>query len=181
MTKYQKNAEIAVRIILNNHMKRFSRDLMVCAEILNQIKQQGFVFDYTRFALNDQELASDIAYYISFIGDSVEKSANNNMAEHSSDVENIGELYCGDEYDEPKFQFDNISDFFPISDNCDCLSEVLSCMDIPHIIFDGTGYCYDGNYYSIVDSGIERMVLKVNKIQESDIDPLCLEILRNQM
>ena len=60
-------------------------------------------------------------------------------------------------------------------------SEVLSCMEIPHIIFDGTGYCFDGNYYSIIDVGIERMVLKVTKIQESDIDPLCLEILKNQM
>ena len=188
MTEKQKIIEVAIKNMVNNHMKNYSRDLILCADLLSQIKEKGFVFDYTRFSMDDQELASDIAYRVSQMEEMVNcvvKSERNNQ--HYAD-EDIGELYCGDdEVDqleqekEPKFEFDDIGDFFPITDNCDSLSEVLSCMEIPHIIFDGTGYCFNGSYYSIVDSGIDRMVLKVTKIQESDIDPLCLEILKNQM
>lgn len=191
MTEKQKIIEVAIKNMVNSHMKDYSKDLILCAELLSQITEKGFVFDYTRFSLNDQELASDLAYKIS----RMEEMANNIIAINNerdnpfcSDEEEIGELYCGDdEVDqpeqekEPKFEFDDIGDFFPITDNCYSLSEVLSCMEIPHIIFDGTGYCFNGNYYSIVDAGIDRMVLKVTKIQESDLDPLCLEIIKNQM
>ncbi len=191
MIEKQKTIEVAIKNMVNSHMKNYSKDLILCAEILNQITEKGYVFDYTRFSMDDQELANDLAYQIS----RMEEKANNIIAINNdrdipfcSDEEEIGELYCGDdevdqpEQDkEPKFLFDDIGDFFPITDNCESLSEVLSCMEIPHIIFDGIGYCFNGNYYSIVDSGIERMVLKVTKIQESDIDPLCLEILKNQM
>jgi hypothetical protein len=188
MIEKQKMIEVAIRNMVNSHMQSYSRDLVLCAEILNQITEKGYVFDYTRFSLDDQKLASDIAYQIFRMEEMVNcviKSERN--IQHYAD-EDIGELYCGDDEpgqpekeDEPKFEFDDIGDFFPITDNCDSLSEVLSCMEIPHIIFDGTGYCFNGNYYSIVDSGIDRMVLKVTRIQESDIDPLCLEILKNQM
>ncbi|MDD4630574.1 MAG: hypothetical protein PHV71_08355 [Eubacteriales bacterium] len=188
MIEKQKTIEVAIKNMVNSHMKSYSRDLILCAEILNQITEKGYVFDYTRFSMDDQKLVSDIAYQIFRMEEMVNcviKSERNNQ--HYAD-EDIGELYCGDDEpgqpekeDEPKFEFDDIGDFFPITDNCDSLSEVLSCMEIPHIIFDGTGYCFNGNYYSIVDSGIDRMVLKVTRIQESDIDPLCLEILKNQI
>jgi hypothetical protein len=188
MIEKQKTIEVAIKNMVNSHMQSYSRDLILCAEILNQITEKGYVFDYTRFSMDDQKLASDIAYQISRMEEMVNcaiKSERNNQLYADG---HIGELYCGnDETDQPekenapKFEFDDIGDFFPITDNCDSLSEVLSCMEIPHIIFDGIGYCFNGSYYSIVDSGIDRMVLKVTRIQESDIDPLCLEILKNQM
>lgn len=188
MIEKQKAIEVAIKNMVNSHMKSYSKDLILCAELLSQIIEKGFVFDYTRFSLDDQELASDIAYQIFRMEDMVDSVIKNERNNQLYSGEEIGELYCGDdETDQPvkeneaKFEFDDIGDFFPITDNCDSLSEVLSCMEIPHIIFDGTGYCFNGNYYSIVDAGIDRMVLKVSKIQESDIDPLCLEILNNQM
>lgn len=184
----QKTIKVAIKNMVNSHMKNYSKDLILCAEILNQITEKGFVFDYTRFSLDDQKLASDIAYQIFQMEEMVNSVIKNERNNQRYADEHIGELYCGDDEaeqpekeNEPKFEFDDIGDFFPITDNCESLSEVLSCMEIPHIIFDGIGYCFNGNYYSIVDSGIERMVLKVTKIQESDIDPLCLEILKNQM
>lgn len=188
MIEKQKTIEMAIKNMVNSQMKSYSRDLILCAEILNQITEKGYVFDYTRFSMDDQKLASDIAYQISRMEEMVNcviKSERNNQCYAD---EHIGELYCEDDKpdqsekeNEPKFEFDDIGDFFPITDNCDSLSDVLSCMEIPHIIFDGTGYCFNGSYYSIVDSGIDRMVLKVTQIQESDLDPLCLEILKNQM
>lgn len=188
MIEKQKTIEVAIKSMVNNHMKSYSRDLILCSELLSQITEKGFVFDYTRFSLDDQEMASDIAYRISLMEEMVNNAIKNELNNQLYAGEEIGELYCGnDETDqpvkenEPKFEFDDIGDFFPITDNCDSLSEVLSCMEIPHIIFDGTGYCFNGNYYSIVDAGIDRMVLKVTRIQECEIDPLCLEILKNQM
>lgn len=188
MIEKQKTIEVAIKNMVNNHLKSYSRDLILCAELLNQITEKGFVFDYTRFSLDDQELASDIAYRIFQMEEMVNNAIKTERNNQIYAAEEIGELYCGDDEidqpykeNEPMFEFDDIGDFFPITDNCDSLSEVLRCMEIPHIIFDGTGYCFNGNYYSIVDAGIDRMVLKVTKIQESDIDPLCLEILNNQM
>lgn len=188
MIEKQKTIEVAIKNMVNGHMKNYSRDLILCAELLKQITQKGFVFDYTRFSLDDQELASDIAYRISQMVEMVNSVIKNERNNQLYAGEEIGELYCSDaetdqpaRENEPKFEFDDIGDFFPITANCDSLSEVLSCMEIPHIIFDGTGYCFNGNYYSIVDVGVDHMVLKVTKIQESDIDPLCLEILNHQM
>jgi|LSQX01.1.fsa_nt_gb hypothetical protein len=188
MIEKQKTIEVAIKNMVNSHMKNYNRDLILCAKILNQITGKGYVFDYTRFSLDDQKLASDIAYQISQMEEMVNRFIKSERNNQLYADEHIGELYCGDDDSdqpakekEPEFEFDDIGDFFPITDNCDSLSEVLSCMDIPHIIFDGTGYCFNGSYYSIVDSGIDRMVLKVTRIQESDIDPLCLEILKNQM
>lgn len=190
MIEKQKTIEVAIKNMVNSHMQSYSRDLILCAEILKQITEKGYVFDYTRFSLDDQKLASDIAYQISRMEEMVNNTIaiNNERNNPFCADDDIGELYCGDDEpdqpekeDEPKFEFDDIGDFFPITDNCDSLSEVLSCMEIPHIIFDGTGYCFNGSYYSIVDSGIDRMVLKVTQIQESDLDQLCLEILKNQM
>lgn len=188
MIKKQKTIEVAIRNMVNGHMRNYSRDLILCAELLNQITEKGFVFDYTRFSLDDQELASDIAYRISQMEEMVNNVIKSERSNQLYSDEKIGELYCGDDEteqptkeNEPKFEFDDIGDLFPITDNCDSLSEVLSCMEIPHIIFDGTGYCFNGNYYSIVDVGVDHMVLRVTKIQESDIDPLCLEILNHQM
>lgn len=77
MIENQKVIEVAIRNMVNSHMKSYSKDLILCAEILNQITEKGFVFDYTRFSLDDQELASDIAYQISHMEEVVKFETHN--------------------------------------------------------------------------------------------------------
>lgn len=182
MTKEERTIDTAISYMVNNQSKQFSKDLVLCAEILRQFKEKGMVYDYTKFSMTDQELVSDIAYNIY----KLEKDVDNNKWVEPEGLfcsdEEIGELYTGDEEDEPELNFEDIGDFIPVtSDELYNLYSVLSGIRVPNIIFDGIGYCFNDGYYRIKDVGIEEMVLDVAQIDKSDLDPICIKLLESQM
>lgn len=182
MTKEQKAANIAIETIINNHMKQFSRNLVICAEVLNQIKEKGYVYDYTKFYLEDQELVNNISFNLY----QMEEMVNNKKWTRPEDLfgpdEEVGELYTGDEEDEPELDFEDIGDFMPVTtDELYNLYSVLSGIGVPNIIFNGVGYCYNNGYYQIKDVGVEEMVLSVTPIDKCELDEMCIKLLENQM
>ncbi|WIV13192.1 hypothetical protein [Proteiniborus sp. MB09-C3] len=182
MTKEERTIECAISYMVNNQSKQFSKELVLCAEILKQIKEKGTVYDYTKFSMTDQELVSDIAYNIY----KLEQDVDNNKWVEPEDLfcsdEEIGELYTGDEEDEPELDFEDIGDFMPVTtDELYNLYSVLSGIGVPNIIFDGIGYCFNNGYYKIKDVGIEKMVLAVTQVEKSELDPMCIKLLENQM
>lgn len=156
MTKEKKTVEIIVKVMLDSDTKEFIRDTLI--EIENQIYSMG--------------------EYI----DSKEKEESTDELDIGNEVyDEICELYCEDDEDEADVEFEDLGDYIPVTNDLDNLNKVLSCLGIPNVVFDGIGYCYNGNYYKINDVGLGKMALNITPVDKKDLDEICIKLLENQI